>query len=172
MRNYGGVTGVLGHLYRLKRFVRVPIWLMLDERSVSDPVFNTLAGDPAGLVRRYRRPTTLDRAAQRSVRDFQPAQTSSASPSSMEMIGYARSAPRVGRIICPNSGVVSRDFRTYGCIVIELARRHIHGRSESLPGPVAGGRDGVHDAIDGSFVRLEIGAKPPSSPTAVFSPFF
>jgi hypothetical protein len=65
----------------------VPIWFTLTSIELAQPFLDPL-GQTAGLVTKRSSPTSWHLAAQHlSVRCFQPAQSSSEQPSSIEMIG-------------------------------------------------------------------------------------
>ena len=88
VRNDRSVSGFLSHFDRIESFRQGSDLVYLDQNGVCDALFDTLCQSlvylsrtdrllPAGLL-----PPSL------SVRIFQPSQSSSASPSSMEITGY------------------------------------------------------------------------------------
>jgi len=112
MRNYGGVTGVLGQLYRLKRFRESADLVELDENRVSDPVFNTLAEDPGvgdeDIVAHH-----LDRAAQPVGEGFPAGPVVLGQPVLDGDDRVALDQPSSRPIICPELRRLFSDFRTY-----------------------------------------------------------
>ncbi len=61
-------------------------------------------------------------------------------------------------------------FERVDPVLEELGGGHVEGEEDVGARLVAGLVDRLEDDLDGLLVALEVGAKPPSSPTAVFSP--
>ena len=113
-----------------------------------------------GLVTKMSSPTSWIFLPSSRVASFQPSQSSSARPSSIETMGYWRTQLAQNSTICSEVRADLSDFlKTYfldGAIV-ELARGGIDGDGNLLAGLVAGGGDGFEDALEGFFVGFEIG---------------
>ena len=86
VRYHGGVAGVSRNLDRLERSVRVPIWLTLIRIELATPI-SIPRRRRSGLVTKRSSPTSWQRSPIFSVRAFQPSQSSSSMPSSIETTG-------------------------------------------------------------------------------------
>ena len=113
----------------------------------------------------------LNFAAKRSVSSFQPSQSSSEQPSSIEMIGYLSTASHRSR--SSRRSYTSR-LRLQGGICrlckTRLQQRPVQGTRLRPPCSLHA-RSQPKSFVIASSLDVRLGAKPPSSPTAVFKPF-
>ncbi len=88
----------------------------------------------------------------------------------METMGYWRTQSSqkstISSEVCSRLVGLLEDVLA-GFLVVELAGGGVEGDGDVFAGLVAGLLDGFEDQLDGFVVGLEVGAKPPSSPTAV-----
>ena len=86
MGHHGGVAGLVRHLDGVERLGQRADLVDLDQDRVGEPAPDAL-GQPLGVGDEDIVADQLDLARSASVSVFQPAQSSSAMPSSMETIG-------------------------------------------------------------------------------------
>ena len=86
VRHHAGVAGTVRHLDRVQRFRQRADLVDLDQHRIGQPSFDA-RGRGAGLVTNRSSPTSWTLSPDALGQRFQPSQSSSAMPSSIEMIG-------------------------------------------------------------------------------------
>ena len=113
------------------------------------------------LVTKRSSPTSWTLSPSLSVSSFQPSQSSSARPSSIETMGYwrAQSSQKSTISSLEVSSRLSDFLKTYLLVflVVELAGGGVERDGDLLAGLVAGRCDGFEDELEGFVVGLEVG---------------
>ena len=164
VRDDGAPAGPLGHLDGLERLGQRPDLVELDQDRVRRVLLDRRGRSGSVFVTSRSSPTSWTRARRAAaVSAFQPSQSSSARPSSIETIGIARDPvgpevdefARVERPALLGEHVARRGAVDAGARLDQLGRRGIEGDRDVLAGAVAGLLDGAEDDLDGGLVRGE-----------------
>ena len=173
VRDHRRVARALGHLDRGERLGQRADLVDLDQDRVGDALARCPRAGSRVLVTNRSSPTSCTCLPSRSVSSFQPSQSFSAMPSSIdddrilrrrqlgEVVGELRRAsscgPRTSSVYSPSS--------------IELGARAVERRARR-PRPACSPPCSIASRMSSSAASLigRSGAKPPSSPTAVGSP--
>ncbi len=154
--------------------VRVPIWLTLMRIELATPSRIPRLSRCVFVTNRSS-PTSWIFFPKASVMIFQPAQSSSAMPSSMEMMGYCFTQFAQNSTICWGVFSLLSDFlKTYFFFwgsKNSLAAGS-KARAMSVPALYPAWRIASRITSMASSLDFRFGAKPPSSPTPVAYPFF
>ena len=135
--------------------VSVPIWLSLMRIAFATPP-SMPRFRRSTFVTKTSSPTSCTLSPRRLVSAFQPSQSSSAQPSSIEMSGYF-----CGERLVDGDELVARDALLVegvlaGLLVEELAGGAVERDEDVLARLVAGLLDGADDVLDGLLVRREL----------------
>ena len=174
VRDDRGVAGVARHRDRVERLRHGADLIQLHEQRVADAFGDALRAGSPGWSRTRRRPRAAPgRRARASAPSTRPSR-SSATPSSIEMIGYCRTqSAYISTISRGGARRLARLLEDVRAVVPQLARRdvereeHVAARPSSPALPTASSTTSSASRFDFRF-----GAKPPSSPTPVEWPAF
>ena len=134
--------------------VSVPIWFSLMRIELAIPSSMPRL-KRSTLVTKRSSPTSCTFLPSLSVRSFQVSQSSSAQPSSIEMIGYFARASRRWRRARRRVMLLLVERVALRRLVVELARRAVEREDDVLARLVAGVLDGAHQRADRLLVRAE-----------------
>ena len=150
--------------------VSVPIWLTLMRMEFATP-FSMPSLRMAGFVTKRSSPTSWTRLPRAAVSLAQPSQSPSAMPSSIEMIGYLLTQSSRTAIHSSAVRALPEDFfMTY----LPSSKNSLEAQSRpimmSLPASKPAALMASRMSSMASSWLSHLGAKPPSSPTAVDMP--
>ena len=136
----------------------VPIWFTLMRMLLAMPSSMPRCSRSV-LVTNRSSPTSCTLSPSRSVSSFQPSQSSSLQPSSIEQIGYFSTQPASRSTMPAESSCLAVDRVLAGLGVVELGGRDVQGDPHLLARLVAGLLGRFEDQVDRLGVVGQIGGE-------------